>query len=366
VLKKLRIEFQSIDDAEASYGITYYNDVSSQVHDDETVLPGEVMNYVTTNFGKLSNVQRMELLTCQLRMLIEMDYSKDLTYFVPRDLLPLLLSGMRHLHQKEKDNVIYNLCKCLGQMKQDGSSARLNVDKMPFGLLAYNCKFFASDDASNLRASENYKKWMESMYSYFGNTWASLFLGPMWSYDEEEKGTAAPCADILSEAFVKAFGELAIPDVNNDSDIHPLALTPTINVPAASAAESPSTNPVGNGAVSPAEDQPSARSPTASAAPACGVETSTPCVTPRSSSTAVSPGEHDDQSGHMHNVSTLWSGLSQSEREELAESEVHPRDIAAMHQITPSGSRSQRSYERKTMNVSFYVEFVLGIEQFFV
>ena len=325
--------------------------MSSQVNDEESVLPGEVMQYVTKNFGKLSKVQRMELVTCQLRMLIEMDFSKDLMYFVPRDLLPLLLSGMRHLHQKEKDNVIYHLCKCLGEMRQDGSSARLNVDTMPFGLLAYNCKFFASEDASNLRASEDYKKWMESMYSYFGNTWASLFLGPMWSYDEGEGGTAGlPSADILTEAFVNAFGELAIPDVNSD---HPLALSP-VGVPSASAAESPSTNPVGNGAVSPAEEQPSPRSPTTSAAPACGVVTSTPC----SSSNAVSPGEHDDQSGHTHNVSTLWSGLSQSEREELAESEVHPRDIAAMHQVTPSGSRSQRSYERKTMNVSFYVKFV--------
>ena len=82
--------------------------MSSQVNDEESVLPGEVMQYVTKNFGKLSKVQRMELVTCQLRMLIEMDFSKDLMYFVPRDVLPLLLSGMRHLHQKEKDNVIYH------------------------------------------------------------------------------------------------------------------------------------------------------------------------------------------------------------------------------------------------------------------
>ena len=92
VLKKLRIEFENIDDAEAAYGITYYNDVSSQVNDEESVLPGEVMQYVTKNFGKLSKVQRMELVTCQLRMLIEMDFSKDLMYFVPRDLLPYIVA----------------------------------------------------------------------------------------------------------------------------------------------------------------------------------------------------------------------------------------------------------------------------------
>lgn len=50
---------------------------------------------------------------------------------------------------------------------------------------------------------------------------------------------------------MSAFGELAIPDVNNahDSDIHPLALSP-VNVPVAAATESPSTNLIGNGAVS--------------------------------------------------------------------------------------------------------------------
>ena len=179
MLKKFRQEFKTIEDAETSYGITYFDDVSCQMVGDETVLPGEIINYVTVNFGRLSKDQRMQLLTCLLRMLIEMDYSKELSYFVPRDLLTLMLSGMKHLHEKEKDNVIYDLCKCLGEMRTDGSGARLNVDVMPFGLLAFNCKFFASDDASNLRASEDYKKWMESMYSYFGNSWASLFLGPM-------------------------------------------------------------------------------------------------------------------------------------------------------------------------------------------
>ena len=112
----------------------------------------------------------MQLLTCLLCVPIEMDYSKELSYFVPCDLLLLLFSGMKHFREKEKDNVIYDLCKCLGEMWAHGLGARLNVDEMPFGLLAFSCKFFASDDASNLRASEDYKKWMKSMYSYFGNS----------------------------------------------------------------------------------------------------------------------------------------------------------------------------------------------------
>ena len=73
--------------------------------------------------------------------------------------------------------------------------------------------FFASDDASNLSAPEDYKKWMESMYCYFGNAWASLFLGPMWSYETVEDSTVSNVQnDIVTQAMVNAFGELSIPD----------------------------------------------------------------------------------------------------------------------------------------------------------
>ena len=86
------------------------------------------------------------------------------------------------------------------------------------GLLAFNCIFFASDDASNLRASEDYKKWMESMYSYFGNSWASLFLGPMWSYEDDSGRSENESGDdILTEAIVSAFGGLTITDVNEET-----------------------------------------------------------------------------------------------------------------------------------------------------
>ena len=35
-------------------------------------------------------------------------------------------------------------------MREDGSTTRMDMQKMPFGLISYNCKFFASEDGSNL------------------------------------------------------------------------------------------------------------------------------------------------------------------------------------------------------------------------
>jgi hypothetical protein len=41
-------------------------------------------------------------------------------------------------------------------MRDDGSSASMDVQRIPFGLIANNCKFFVSDDASNLHVPEDY------------------------------------------------------------------------------------------------------------------------------------------------------------------------------------------------------------------
>lgn len=50
MLKKLHHKFQTIEDAETSYGITYYNDGLSHNVVDESLSPGEIMSYVTANF----------------------------------------------------------------------------------------------------------------------------------------------------------------------------------------------------------------------------------------------------------------------------------------------------------------------------
>ena len=54
-------------------------------------------------------------------------------------------------------------------------------------------------------------------------------------------------------------------------------------------------------------------------------------------------------------LSTLWSVLSSSELQEMAEAEVDHRDIAVLHNVTPPQSRPQRSFKPSTSDVSFFL-----------
>ena len=305
---------------------------------------------------------------------------------------------------------------------------------MPFGLLAYNCQFFASDDASNLRASEDYKQWMESMCCYFGNAWASLFLGPMWSYETVEDTTDENAStDIVSEAIVGAFGQLAIPDcseagtgsevcssshavsspssnINSSSGV---VSSPSNNVHSSSGVvSSPSNNvhsssgvvssPYSNvnsssGVVSSPSSNVHSSSGVVSSpysnvnsssgvvsSPSSNVNSSSGVVSSPSSNVHSSSGVVSSPSSNVHSFSgtvscqpssdvnrlygggvsnRLWSGLSASELEDVEEAEVHHRDIAALHNVTPAQSRLQRSLKCSTLNVSFMA--VLNCDLFF-
>ena len=85
---------------------------------------------------------------------------------------------MAVLHDNGKDNLIYHAARCFGEPRQGETGRRMPLDRMPFDLVAHNVKLFASDNVANLQALDDYKSWCQSL---FGNKWASMHLGPMWS-----------------------------------------------------------------------------------------------------------------------------------------------------------------------------------------
>lgn len=227
VTKKLSAQYRSVDEAEEKLGINYFGDDklsspndsslpeshSSLIHASpvrnpipKKILPGNFLESVIEQFKKLSACQRLQLLTQLYEEVAIQDFSKDLKWFIPKDFVKLSLYGMQNLESKGKSNTIFHLCKCIGELRPDGSTTRMPIMRMPFGLISYNCEFFSRDDVTNLHASEDYIQWMETMYAHFGIKWACLHNGPMWSYDKDENDEETRDSDSTNEDVVAADG----------------------------------------------------------------------------------------------------------------------------------------------------------------
>jgi hypothetical protein len=142
--------------------------------------------------------------------------------YVPLDFLNLASLSMELLSDSNKDNVVYQLSKALGVKRPDGRP-RMPIDRMPFGLLAYNIKFFTLEDVSNLHATPDYVEWQTTMFSHFGQKWDRLHRGPMLSFDKDENKNALDLQhdkivkdDVLSVAIAESFGESGVSLVDND------------------------------------------------------------------------------------------------------------------------------------------------------
>ena len=170
---------------------------------------------ISSGFTKLTLRQREQLLQhlFQQWMVNDINQGIDLnTNFLPSNFLVLVAKAI--LHANSKDNLIYHAARCFGKQRQGNTGPRMPLDRMPFGLVAHNLKFFASDNVANLQTPDDYKSWCQSMYTLFGNKWASMHLGPMWSYEVNENMPVTADAnescfslDIISQAWHDTFGD---------------------------------------------------------------------------------------------------------------------------------------------------------------
>ena len=74
---------------------------------------------------------------------------------VPNDFLHLAASAMLQLANNGRTNVLCDLAKGIGTLRQDEEDTRFPVKRMPIGLVEYTAQFFASDNLQQVRA---YKK----------------------------------------------------------------------------------------------------------------------------------------------------------------------------------------------------------------
>ena len=82
--------------------------------------------------------------------------------FLPFDFLGLVAKAITVLHANGKGNLIYHAACCFGECQQEDNRPGIPLNRMPFGLVAHNLKFYASDDM-HLQAPDGYKSWCQSM-----------------------------------------------------------------------------------------------------------------------------------------------------------------------------------------------------------
>ena len=243
--KHLKKAYPSFSDAEDAYGVDYFempvtstpqtpkssqwqdqplspifgHSPSVKSHLKENVFIGDIVVKLVLMF-KTAMTKRMQLqlITYLLKVFIESTYGLNFLHFIHGDIIETVISGVNTLYCNGKKNLLYIFSKILSQNK-------LALDRMPFGLIDYNLRFFHAESAVKLEMEDHYAVWQETMMAHFGHKWIALHRGPMWQYDEDDctpalkenvaNVSATPVSnDIISEALAVSGVEDVLCDVS--------------------------------------------------------------------------------------------------------------------------------------------------------
>lgn len=246
--KHLKKAYPSLSDAEDAYGVDYFEmppvtstpqtpknskrqdqplspvfdhspSIKSQL--EGNVCIGDIVLKLVLLF-KTAMTKRMQLqlITYLLKVFIENTYGLSFLLFIHGDIIQTVISGVYTLYCNNKKNLLYIFSKILSEDK-------LKFDRMPFGLIDYNLRFFHAESAVKLEMEHHYAVWQETMLAHFGHKWIALNRGPMWQYDEDDFtsgtenvatiGDAPVSNDILSEALAVSGEEDVLCDVSPES-----------------------------------------------------------------------------------------------------------------------------------------------------
>lgn len=249
----IRKKYRTLEEAEEDLGVNYFTeglqDPSQKICEQSTPVSSHTVADTTPLspvFGHSPHVQLkdqschgdaianiiglLSTMTSKLRAdfiqnlfmyFLSVEFGSHLLSFVPSDFIKLCYEGFKVLYENKKENILYHLARGLGIPREDGTGPRLPVNRMPFGLLSYNIRYFSSDTVNKLSADPDYIEWESSMYSNFGHKWICLQRGPGFAYDaaetersqEESSSTEGnPCSigtgiSVLQQAWQETFGD---------------------------------------------------------------------------------------------------------------------------------------------------------------
>jgi hypothetical protein len=307
-------------------------------------VPGQIMELMKSCFFDMTKKQRSNLLFTLFDMYLREDIDipvsvLGLRSFVPHNFLELCGEGMRNLATSGKENTLLHFAKCLTKRTVDGTDTRMPIDKMPFGMIAYNCKFFASNRSGHIKIPDDYMSWMATMYAHFGSQWASLHLGPNWCHSEGIEGEKlfivdSTCSIENNDDIVAA--ALSMGDISLDSFADNLSTTNVLT-------------PLPLDSAPPSSSSTTDTSITVPTLPTC-----TPTTTGNSSNDTPSPqtSSTNDTMSLKKRVSTLWSNLSSAEKAELEISETSQREIEEIFHVRPRNDGIGSGIQKDPLTVS--------------
>jgi hypothetical protein len=246
--------------------------------------------------------------------------------YVPHDFILIVATGTGTLYQGGKDNLFYNLGKCL--QKSNNGSTRMPLDRMPFGLISHNLKFFSVDNAGTLQTPDDYKSWMETMYSRFGQSWAALHLRPMWSFEEshskednKEYQRKDPDIDILAIALE----ESGLSSVCSQEDSCSTILLP----------ESTKTDNMHVEDILPANETPVIPNYSMDIHTNTNLDSVEACLVTQPSTISSANNTGSSSVQPKKSYSRLWANLSKEQAEELNDADVSIKEVEERFNIQP-------------------------------
>ena len=196
------------------------------------------------------------------------------------------------------------------------------LDRMPFGLIDYNIRFFASSKTQKLGMEKHYSSWLQTMFSQFGHKWLCLHRGPAEQYDEDpmpvqsvqntlDHSSGADNEeeiDIIQSALQQSSLSLDL----EESSVS-LELSSTMSGCSNTSVEYP--NQQNSSSVAIEEDQ---------------------SLSPLVEKNVISSPEPSD-GGQVAHLSHLWTHASNIERQEVELGLLSPQEMERLHSIRPTG-----------------------------
>ena len=174
---------------------------------------GDIIKEFVTCYKNISSRIKEQLLNYFFKLAI-MEHGSKFLNFVSADFLDKSMNAMLTLFKAGKHNLVYHLCECL-EHQDSSQNTRLPLDQMPYGLLDYNIRFFASSQTRQLKCEEHYASWTDTMFAHFGHKWLCLHRGPVWQYVEKDE-VAKPNESLVKIALDESGIDLELEMFNGD------------------------------------------------------------------------------------------------------------------------------------------------------